>query len=85
MDPLLVVVIGMAVVFFAVAVYMEWLGLLSIVMFRSGPRHSRCGHRKLTPANEREMCWRCRHAHLAGAMHPFRHVVTAPLADDQPR
>lgn len=69
MEPLLAIGIAMALVFFAVSVYMEWLGLLTVVTFRSGPRHAGCGHLKLTPANDREMCWHCRHQHLDHALH----------------
>lgn len=73
MDPLLAVIIAMALIFFVVAVYMEWLGLLSVVTFRSGPRHRGCGHLKLTPANDRDLCWHCRHHHLDHALHTLRH------------
>lgn len=73
MDPLLAVIIAMSVVLFAVAVYMEWLGLLSVVSSRTGPRHAGCGHLKLTPANEREMCWHCRHQRLEQVIHTVHH------------
>ncbi len=73
MDPLLAVIIAMALVLFVAAVYMEWLGLLSIVTSRSGARHTGCGHRKLTPANERQMCWRCRHQRLEHVLHTIQH------------
>ncbi|MGN6475037.1 MAG: hypothetical protein ACTHK4_15500 [Mycobacteriales bacterium] len=73
MDPLLAVIIAMAFILFIAAVYMEWLGLLSVVTFRSPPRLAGCGHLKLTPANGREMCWHCRHQRLEHAMHLPRH------------
>jgi hypothetical protein len=86
MDPLLAVIIAMALALFVAAVYMEWLGLLSVVTFRTGKRHAGCGHPKLTPANGRELCWHCRHKHLDHALHPLRSEVTAPpLLGDQPR
>jgi hypothetical protein len=69
-DPLLALIIAMAFALFVAAVYMEWLGLLSVVTFRSGSRHAGCGHRKLTPANEQELCWHCRHQHLEQVLHP---------------
>ncbi|HVY11491.1 MAG TPA: hypothetical protein VHB18_15225 [Mycobacteriales bacterium] len=69
MDPLLAVIVVLGGVLFLTAVYMEWLGLLSILSFRSGSRHAECGHPKLTPANERETCWWCRHQHLDHALH----------------
>lgn len=73
MDPLLAVIIAMAAVLFVAAIYMEWLGLLSVVAFRTGSRHAGCGHRKLTPANDRDLCWHCRHAHLDHALHTIHH------------
>jgi hypothetical protein len=73
MDPLLAVIIAMALVLFVAAVYMEWLGLLSIVSFRSGSRHPGCGHLKLTPANGAELCWHCRHQRLEHAMQTLHH------------
>ena len=72
MDPLLAVIVVLCGALFAVAVYMEWLGLLSVLAFRSGPKHSGCGHRKLTPANENDRCWRCRHQQLDHALHQIR-------------
>jgi hypothetical protein len=73
MDPLLAVIIALALIFFIVAVYMEWLGLLSVLAFRSGPRHAGCGHLKLTPANDRELCWHCRHRQLEHVLHIREH------------
>ncbi|HVT22488.1 MAG TPA: hypothetical protein VHE57_13995 [Mycobacteriales bacterium] len=73
MDPLLGVIIALALVLFLVAVYMEWLGLLSAVTSRAATRHAGCGHLKLTPANESELCWHCRHPHLDHALHALRH------------
>ena len=73
MDPLLAVIIAMALALFLAAVYMEWLGLVSVVTFRSGSRHAGCGHRKLTPANERQLCWHCRHQHIEQALHTLQH------------
>lgn len=70
MDPLLVVSVALAVVFFAICVYLEWLGLLSLMVSRDAARHAGCGHRKLTPANEGELCWWCRHQHIEHALHP---------------
>jgi hypothetical protein len=72
-DPLLAVIIALALALFAVAVYMEWLGLLSLLTSRSAPRHVGCGHRKLTPANERELCWHCRHQRLDHVLHVRAH------------
>jgi hypothetical protein len=73
MDPLLAVIIAMGLALLAVIVYMEWLGVLSIVTFRSGSQHASCGHPKLTPANDRKLCWRCRHQHLDHAWRAIRH------------
>jgi hypothetical protein len=73
MDPLLAVIIGMALALFIVAVYMEWLGLLSAVSSRDATRHPGCGHPKLTPGNDRELCWHCRHQRLDHALHSLRH------------
>lgn len=73
MDPLLAVIVVLSLVFFGVAVYMGWLGLVSIVTFRSGHRHPGCGHLKLTPANDREACWHCRHRRLDRALHSVHH------------
>ncbi|HVV75435.1 MAG TPA: hypothetical protein VHC43_05310 [Mycobacteriales bacterium] len=85
MDPLLAVIIAMAMVLFVVAVYMEWLGLLSVVASRKESRHAGCGHLKLTPANELELCWHCRHKHLDHALHPFHSEAPTPLLGDQTR
>ncbi|HVW82280.1 MAG TPA: hypothetical protein VHB69_15210 [Mycobacteriales bacterium] len=73
MDPLLVVIIALALALFATAVYMEWLGLLSVVSNRSRTRHPGCGHPKLTPANDDDLCWHCRHRHMDAALHTLRH------------
>jgi hypothetical protein len=73
MDPLLVVIVVLAGAFLAISVYMEWLGLLSVVSARGGPRHAECGHRKLTPANADDLCWRCRHQHVDEALHRLHH------------
>jgi hypothetical protein len=69
MDPLLAVIVFLALGLLAVTVYMEWLGVLSLVTFRSGRQHSECGHPKLTAANDLAMCWRCRHQRLDHALH----------------
>jgi hypothetical protein len=73
MDPLLAVIVVFAGVFLAVSLYMEWLGLASVASSRSGPRHAGCGHTKLTPANDGDLCWRCRHHHVDEALHRLHH------------
>jgi hypothetical protein len=85
MDLLLAVIVAMALILFVLAVWMEWLGLLSIVTYRNGPRHAGCGHRRLTPANEQELCWHCRHGRLDHALHLRHHGSSNALVGGQPR
>ncbi|HVU61296.1 MAG TPA: hypothetical protein VG899_07790 [Mycobacteriales bacterium] len=73
MDPLLAVIFVLGAALLAASVYMEWLGLLSVASSHSSPRHALCGHRKLTPGNDRELCWHCRHRHLDEALHALHH------------
>jgi hypothetical protein len=73
MDPLLIVIVVLAGVFLAVSVYLEWLGLASLASSRNAPRHPGCGHPKLTPANDGDLCWRCRLQHVDEVLHRPHH------------
>jgi hypothetical protein len=73
MTALVTAIIVLGVTLLAATAYMEWIGLMSLVTPRTGPRHETCGHLRMNPIAAQVVCWRCRHTTTDRALHALHH------------